>query len=137
MTINRLTVAGTLALGGLVGNLGGCSNDFGQPCDLPQTEEFRRACQSAPPEEGEVNENQVVRETKASCAVKNFAGCATRVCLVYRGSDSFCSEPCVKSSDCEGSADCRPILGDTSLGSLEDICQRTECYCVRAGDLEN
>ncbi len=117
----------------------GCSNDFGQPCELPQTEEFRQACSTTATEaEGESSGSgtEIEMESKASCAVKNFAGCATRVCLVYRGSDPFCSEPCVTKADCEGSAECRPILGDT-VTSAENICERTECYCVRKGDVDN
>ncbi len=112
----------------------GCDTGFGQPCSLPETEEFRRACQ---PSEVEGNDAGISVASKPSCAVKNFAGCETRVCLVYRGSDSFCSEPCKDKSDCEGSAECRPLLGDSEQDS--NICDDgfTECYCIRAADLED
>lgn len=137
MTIDGLIRTLPFGAAGAVLGLLGCSNDFGQPCELPQTEEFRRACETvAPDPNAEERDTEVISESKASCAVKNFAGCATRVCLVYRGSEPFCSEPCTTKSDCEGSAECRPILGDTVTTS-EDICQRTECYCVRAGDIDN
>ncbi len=80
-------------------------------------------------------DNVVIMDSQASCAVKNFAGCETRVCLVYRGSNPFCSESCSQSSDCEGSAECRPLIGDTDLDVA--ICQeqRDACYCVRKGDV--
>lgn len=119
----------------------GCENSFGQPCTLPTTEQFRRACSPAPSEpDDEVDENEVQMESQASCAVKNFAGCQTRICLVYRGSDPYCSEACVQDADCPGSALCRPLLGDSDLEG--NPCEPnedgfpTECYCVRSGDAQ-
>ncbi len=114
----------------------GCDTSFGQPCTLPKTEEFRRACNPAPvDDDADAGLNEVQTESKASCAVKNYAGCETRVCLVYRGSSPFCSEPCTTNSDCESNL-CRPLLGDPTLAG-EDICQNTECYCIREGDQDN
>lgn len=129
----RLPLLVALAAGsGLVG----CETDFGQPCELPQTKEFRQACDAVPAEPNESSaENQPQVESKASCAVRNFAGCATRVCLVYRGSEPFCSEPCVTANDCPGGSVCRPIIGDQSVAG--NICEQTECYCVRNGDLND
>jgi len=116
--------------------LSACDTDFGQPCELPQTKEFRQACNpTTDTSEGEDDDSVVQSQSKASCAVRNFAGCATRVCLVYRGSDPFCSEACVTADDCEGGAVCRPIIGDQSLSG--NICEQTECYCVRNGDLND
>jgi hypothetical protein len=128
----RLTML--VALGAVFG-LSGCETDFGQPCELPQTKEFRQACDPVADQSEEDDENAVQTQSKASCAVRNFAGCATRVCLVYRGSEPFCSEACVTSEDCEGSAICRPIIGDQSISG--NICEQTECYCVRSGDLND
>lgn len=130
-----------LLAGGALTATSGCDTGFGQPCTLPKTDEFRRACNPAPedPNAEPAGENDIVRDSKASCAVKNFAGCETRVCLVYRGSDSYCSEPCRKDNDCEGSSVCRPLLGDTDLEG--NVCEGTdagvlpECYCVKKGDL--
>ncbi len=107
----------------------------GTSCTLPKTEEFRRACNPAPRDPNrDAGLNEVQRESKASCAVKNFAGCETRVCLVYRGSSPFCSETCATDDDCASQL-CRPLLGDPNL-SDPNICERTECYCVRRGDLD-
>ncbi len=130
----RVTIAIFGALLGVAAT--GCDTSFGQPCTLPETEEFRKAC-SPPPKDpnADAGINDVQSESKASCAVKNFAGCETRVCLVYRGSSSFCSESCVTNSDCESDL-CRPLLGDPNL-SDPDICERTECYCIRKGDADN
>ncbi len=116
----------------------GCDTGFGQPCDIPKVEAFRRACSPAPSDGADGGTSDIDRESKASCAIKNYAGCETRVCLVYRGSSPFCSEPCQADGDCEGSAVCRPLLGDTDLDSA--ACTPTEgftpeCYCVRKGDL--
>ncbi len=129
-----------LGVSALVGGLAGCSTGFGEPCDIPKVEEFRRACSPAPSGGADAGAGEIDRSSKASCAIKNFAGCETRVCLVYRGSDSFCSEACQSDDDCEGSAACRPLLGDTDLDS--SACAPSEgftpeCYCVRRGDLNN
>lgn len=119
--------------------IAGCDTGFGQPCTLPNTEEFRLACQVG--EDQSKGDAGIVQESLPSCAVKNYAGCETRVCLVYRGSDSFCSQPCTSKADCEGSSECRPLIGDVDQSSeeeLKELCTDgfTECYCVRAGDLE-
>lgn len=110
--------------------LAGCDTGFGQPCTLPKTDEFRQACNPAEVDPAAEDED-VQSESRASCAVKNFAGCETRVCLVYRGSSPFCSEPCLADDDCEGSAVCRPLLGDV------ECAEGVECYCVRKGDIDN
>jgi len=115
----------------------GCDTGFGESCVLPKTETFRSAC--APVETtGEEEEGGVEMESKASCAVKNYAGCETRICLVYQGSSPFCSTRCTADADCESNK-CRPIIGDQELEP--DICQANasgftpECYCVRAVDV--
>ena len=119
--------------------LSGCETGFGEPCELPQTEEFRSACK--PPDVAEdPNDNGstgggVETKVKSSCAVKKFAGCSTRICLVYRDSSPFCSEQCVGDSDCEGDAVCRPLIGDDPPSA--ELCRGIECYCVRQGDLND
>ncbi|MCA9539865.1 MAG: hypothetical protein KC620_13300 [Myxococcales bacterium] len=134
----RLTICSiALLLVAAGGVLSGCENTFGEPCTLPTSEEFRRACDPAASEEESDDENRVRMDSKASCAVKNFAGCETRICLVYRGSDSYCSERCEADEDCQGSAVCRPLIGDKDLEP--DICTPSgnfipECYCVKSGD---
>lgn len=119
----------------------GCENSFGEPCTLPKTEQFRRACSPAPADDAnESDENDIEQSSQASCAIKNFAGCETRICLVYRGSDSYCTEPCESDTDCPGSAVCRPLLGDTDLAENPCVSEDgfpAECYCVRAGDADN
>ncbi len=119
----------------------GCENSFGEPCTVPKTEQFRRACSPTPTDadDEEPGENDVQMESQASCAIKNYAGCGTFICLVYRGSDAYCSEACETDDDCQGSAVCRPLLGDTDLDDTPCISEDgfpTECYCVRAGDVE-
>jgi len=116
----------------------GCDTGFGQPCSLPKTEEFRRACNPVAADENQedAGPNDPSQESRASCAVKDYAGCETRVCLVYRGSSSFCSEACTTSADCEGSAKCRTLLGDDDPDEVPDACEGfRECYCVRKRDL--
>jgi hypothetical protein len=111
----------------------GCETGFGDPCDLPKSDEIQAACNPVETDDGD-GEEGLEQESASSCAINDFPQCTTRVCLVYRGSSSFCSEPCTTDGGCEGSAKCRPLLGDLA----PNICQQTqcelqECYCVKAG----
>lgn len=113
---------------------GGCETSFGQPCTIPTSHEFRQACEAAskPPGKEDAGVNDIRESSAASCAIKNYAGCATRICLVYRDSSPFCSEQCTTDSDCPGSALCRPVLGDDpTLCSNADDPFSSECYCVK------
>lgn len=133
--------AHTAGLAGLL--LGGtaCDTGFGQPCDLPESPQIRAACEESPAGDDAGAGNDIVTESKPSCAIKPFAGCETRICLVYRGSDPFCSVECKEDADCEGGAVCRPILGDSD-GAAGNPCVddgsgfTPDCYCVRGGDSE-
>lgn len=128
--------SGLLLFGGAA-----CDTGFGQPCELPRTPQIRAACEESAAADAGAGENEVVTESKPSCALKNFAGCETRICLVYRGSDPFCSTECTTDSDCEGGAVCRPILGDSDSAEGNPCTPdgsgfTPECYCVRGGDSE-
>mgnify|MGYP001546797218 CR=1 FL=1 len=69
MIIDGLFRVLPLGVAGALLSLSGCSNDFGQPCELPQTEEFRRACETvAGDQDEEEQDTQVISESKASCA---------------------------------------------------------------------
>ena len=136
--LSRLEYCLASTLGFMVLLSVGCDSGFGQPCVIPKTEVFRKACSTVDNEEI-ADENEIMMESRASCAVRNFAGCATRICLVYKGSDAFCTETCASDNDCPGSATCLPIIGDSDQAS--EPCAPTEgytpeCYCVRKGDLE-
>lgn len=135
MKLHHLCLGGALTAVALVG----CDTGFGEPCTLPKTEQFRRACSQAPQADGGVGSSEIETSSKPSCAVRNFAGCSTNICMVYQGSSAFCSETCASDGDCEGSAKCRPLIGDADLDS--NACAPlpngapAECYCVREGDL--
>ena len=132
--IRLLCLATPLVLMGPIG----CDSGFGQPCVIPKTEAFRRACTTVANGEEE-GENEIQMDSKATCAVRNFAGCATRICLVYKGSDAFCTESCASDTDCPGSAVCLPVIGDTDQSSEPCAPSETftpECYCVRKGALD-
>lgn len=133
----RQTLSGLLLAAGLL-LLAGCDSGFGEPCAIPKTEAFRQACEEGAGSETDDDENTVMMSSTASCAIRNYAGCSTRVCLVYKGSSPICSTQCTENSDCEGSAQCRPLIGDVyddgktcnpSMGGV------SECYCVRKGDI--
>ncbi len=118
----------------LVGTLG-CDTGFGQPCAIPKTEAFRQACEESANPDMEEDKNEIMMSSTASCAINNYAGCSTRVCLVYKGSAPICSVPCTADNDCEGSALCRPLLGDPQNETeLAEACASQPCYCVRKGD---
>lgn len=116
---------------------GGCADTgFGQPCRLPETPSIRQACE---PSGNDNEDDPIQRESKASCAIRNFAGCETRTCLVYRDSNPFCSEPCTSDGDCESDL-CAPLVGDrpATEADLQAECERTlNCFCIRKGDLDN
>ena len=135
MTKLTLTLLGLSTLA-----LAACDTGFGQPCSIPETATFRQACEEEAVSEEEMDDNSIQMSSTASCAIRNFAGCSTRVCLVYKGSDPICSVECTQDSDCEGSALCRPLIGDTSTYVDGKDCNpdeggRGECYCVRKGDV--
>lgn len=93
---------------------------FGQPCELPDNQTIRLACDGP----------------EASCALRNFVGCDDSVCLVYRDSAPVCSVECESDVDCDAGASCRSLLPQDSA----DRCQPddgfdSECYCVRNADL--
>ena len=128
-----------VAMASMVVNLG-CDTGFGQPCAIPKTEAFRQACEESADPNSEDDENSIMMSSTASCAIRNYAGCSTRVCLVYKGSDPICSELCSADSDCEGSALCRPLLGDTYVEGVTcnpEMGGSSECYCVRKGDVRS
>lgn len=120
----------------------GCDTGFGQPCELPSSPEIRTACEEGEPSvDAGMGNNEVVTESKPSCALKEYAGCETRICLVYRGSSPFCSVKCDNDADCEGGAVCRPLLGDADEAggdpcAPDDSGFNPECYCVRGGDAD-
>lgn len=144
MRLNPLTsLSGLLLLAAVAGGTFGCDTGFGKPCKLPKSPAFRAACEqttgATTPDAGV--ESEIALASAASCAVKEYAGCETRVCLVYQGSSSFCSESCELDDDCEGSARCRSLTGGTGNPAVD--CKTVpgqvepECYCVRKGDLGN
>lgn len=144
MRLNPLTsLSGLLLLTAVAAGTIGCDTGFGKPCKLPKSPAFRAACEqttgATTADAGA--ENEIAQQSAASCAVKDYAGCETRVCLVYQGSDSFCSEECETDDDCEGSARCRSLTGGTGNPLVD--CKTVpgqvppECYCVRKGDLGN
>ena len=120
--------------------IGGCDSGFGEPCEVPKTARFEKACGTI--SNPQPTDDFSVRMTsRASCAVKNFAGCSTRVCMVYRGNGPYCTTPCRSTDDCEGSAKCRPIVGEAvTPEQVKAECDpegsdfAAECYCVRESD---
>ena len=111
----------------------GCSTGFGEQCDVPRAESFQNACFTPTGEDGaEASGSNLEQEAVSSCAIQNYAGCSTRICLIFRGSDAFCSERCVSDGDCEGSAVCAPMIGERQ----QDGTCSGECYCIRQADLD-
>jgi hypothetical protein len=75
--------------------LAACTDDFGEPCDMPNTPEFNALCASDPE-----------RGTDATCVFSNSAQCSSRVCARFQGSTDFCSDFCTTDEECPGTAVC-------------------------------
>ena len=126
-----------------------CDTGFGQPCNFPENEKLKEACENS---NGTEEEEGTVKKFKASCAVDNFPQCETQSCITYRGSDSYCSMRCKSNADCEGAGYCCPLFGDCQEGggannestadpnammSMDSSCGENSlspCYCIRKAD---
>ena len=80
--------------------LNACDTGFGEPCTLPAGDAIQEACSS--PAVEEVSETGTSQSASATCALDNFPGCSTFLCLKYRGSNPYCSMRCQTNSDCGG-----------------------------------
>ena len=87
---------------------------FGQPCELPESPQIQAACGGP----------------EASCALKAFAGCDDRVCLVYQGSPPFCSVDCDSDMDCDADARCMDLFPEAPCGPDDGSGFGPECFCV-------
>ena len=131
--------------------LSACDTGFGEPCTLPEGDAIEQACSSPNVEQGE--ENGTTQSASATCALDNFPGCSTFLCLKYRGANPYCSLKCTSDSECDGGA-CCPLVGDCQntattntadpnmsvdpsmmMSTANNTCANGECYCIRQGDL--
>ena len=136
--------------------LASCDTGFGQKCTLPEGDAIQQACSAPQVEEG--NEGSTTQTASATCALDNFPGCQTFLCLKYRGAQPYCSLKCQTSNECSGGV-CCPLLGDCRGNSggnnngandmISDPAQQmsvepsdpcadgsAECYCIRQVDLQ-
>lgn len=103
--------------------LAACSDDFGEPCDMPNTAEFEALC-----DESIVNDT----ETSATCLFTNNAQCSTRICARFQGSRDYCSESCDASaadggnSQCPGTAECRTAADGTGFCVPVDVLESVD-----------
>ena len=126
-----------------------CDTGFGEPCSLPAGDAIQEACSSPEVEEG--TESGTSQFASATCALDNFPGCSTFLCLKYRGSNPYCSLRCQSSAECGGGV-CCPLVGDcranqasvannmsvepsAMMSAPNDQCVNGDCYCIRSGDL--
>jgi hypothetical protein len=128
-----------------------CDTGFGEPCTLPNGDAIQEACSSPPVEQGD--ENGTTQSASATCALDNFPGCSTFLCLKYRGANPYCSLRCQSSGECDGGV-CCPLVGDCrasqaggvnnmsvdpnammSMSSNDQCANAGDCYCIRSGDL--
>ena len=125
-----------------------CDTGFGEPCTLPKGDAVQQSCSSPPVEQGD--ENGTTQSASATCALDNFPGCSTFLCLKYRGASPYCSMRCESSAECDGGV-CCPLLGDcqgnqggenmsvdpNTMMSMPNNgqCVGEDCYCIRSGDL--
>ena len=129
-----------------------CDTGFGEPCTLPAGDAVQQACSSPPVDNGD--ENGTSQSASATCALDNFPGCSTFLCLKYRDSNPYCSLRCQNSSQCDGGV-CCPLVGDCNaqqsnappvnmsvdpnmpmnVASGDPCANGQDCYCIRSGDL--
>ena len=153
--LGRLMITATLFVGVSVG-MTGCDTGFGEPCTLPEVDAIQEACSA--PSVANSDENGTSQSASATCALDNFPGCQTFLCLKYRGAQPYCSLKCQTSNECSGGV-CCPLLGDCRGNSggnnngandmISDPAQQmsvepsdpcadgsAECYCIRQVDLQ-
>ena len=123
------------ALFGLVLSVAGCDTGFGQPCNIPENISLCEGTKT------DVEDGGVTTETRASCAINQYARCETKICLTYKGSDAFCSLACIDDDDCPGKALCKPIIGGDDNSGINpcvpsDAGFTPECYCVKTSALQ-
>jgi len=142
---HTLYVVLTLMLSAVL--LSGCDTGFGQRCTLPKGDAIQQACSAPQVEEG--NEGSTTQSASATCALDNFPGCDTFLCLKYRGANPYCSLRCQTSAECGGGV-CCPLVGDCrantggagmstdpmmSMASVDPCTNGADCYCIRKSDL--
>lgn len=127
----------------------GCDTGFGQKCTLPEGDAIQQACSAPQVEDG--NEGSTTQTASATCALDNFPGCDTFLCLKYRGANPYCSLRCQTSAECGGGV-CCPLVGDCranvggsnmstssdpmmSIPSADPCANGADCYCIRKSDL--
>ncbi|MBN1945373.1 MAG: hypothetical protein JW797_06820 [Bradymonadales bacterium] len=113
MTRTLMSVFGSMSALVLVCLLGGCTDDFNSPCDFPQSPEVARYCGTSQDELG--------NQSYATCVDPFNPDCQSQLCVIYQGSDSFCSVRCNTNSDCPDSAWC-----ETPTGSSSGVCIPSE-----------
>ena len=130
----------------------GCDTGFGQSCKLPEGDIIQEVCSAPQVQEGD--NTSTMQSANATCALDNFPGCDTFLCLKYRGGNPYCSMRCTTSADC-GDGVCCPLVGDCrgntggaaqmsvdpsmapQAAMSQDACANgtDDCYCIRKGDL--
>lgn len=79
-----------------------CADDYGEPCDLPQSGAIQAFCE---PEVGEDG------SSSATCVFTNSTQCETRMCATYIGSEGFCTTECTPGEEgtCAAGSICQAI----------------------------
>ena len=85
-----------------------CTDDFGTPCDFPQSPEVQEICSNGGDQDNESN---------ATCIDTYNADCSSRICVSYQGGDAFCSERCSTDGDCPPESIC-----EIPTGTSQGIC---------------
>jgi len=91
--------------------VGGCQDDFGASCTLPNRVE--EACRHQGGEGSGLT-------SRVNCVMRENLDCASRLCVVFQDSEPYCSVDCNTDSDCPGAAVCRPF----------SIFEDSDLYCV-------
>lgn len=144
-SVGVLTVYFFLLIGLISIPLSGCDTGFGEPCTFPKGDAIEQACSA--PSVADGDESGATQASSATCALDNFPGCETFLCLKYRGSKPYCSLRCQDDSVCDGGF-CCPLFGDcntvqasvpeanmSQAPAANSCATGDECYCIRNADL--
>ncbi len=71
-----------------------CSENYDETCEMPRAPEVERIC--LPSGDG----------IAGTCVFDAASECSSSLCVVYKGSDAFCSQTCQTTSECPGGSTC-------------------------------
>ena len=98
-----------ILLMGFLALFAACGDDYGTPCDFPQSPEVLEVCATHVDAMGNMS--------TATCIDDFNPDCETRVCVSFEGRAAFCSLRCDSNGNCPSDSFCT-----TSIGATNGVC---------------